>query len=201
MKKFFPLLAAATWLTFHAQEVHANDLYPWTNHSSPLNFRFGNEIDAHQQSHAAPGGNLVGFLYIRFTDTVTSDGYRVASHGDCNSGRCTVGWTFSGKALDAKLVAEPMHDHPLFFVDRSEIPEPGAFSHFHWVGQMPAMGSSASGYMLQLFAVERFCFLHHDAGAAVSRKSCRDNMGVKIEPGVDVASHLNIVPTDLSAGM
>lgn len=201
MKKFLPLLAAATWLTFQAHEVHATDLYPWNNHASPLNFRFGNEIDAHQQSHAAPGGNLVGFLYIRFTDTVTSDGYRVASHGDCKSGRCTVGWTFAGKALDAKLIAEPVDDHPLFFVDRTEIPQPGAFSHFHWLGQMPAMGASASGYLLQLVAVDRFCFLHHDAGAAMSRKSCRDNMGVKIDPGVDVASHLNIVPSDLTAGM
>lgn len=201
MKKILSLLVAATWLTFHPHELRATDLYPWNNHSSPLNFRFGNEVDAHQQSHAGPGGNLVGFLYIQFTGTVTSDGYRVASHGDCKSGRCTVGWTFSGKALDAKLIAEPMQDHPLFFVARSEIPEPGAFSHFHWLGQMPAMGSSTSGYALQLVAVDRFCFLHHDATAAVNNKSCHDNLGVKIEPGIDVASHLNIVPIDFSAGM
>jgi hypothetical protein len=201
MKKFLPLLAAATWLTLDAHEARATDLYPWNNHASPLGFVFGNDIDMHQQSRATSGGNLAGFLYVQFTGTVTSDGYRVATHGDCRSSRCTVGWTFSGKALEAKLVAEPMHDHPLFFIARSDIPEPGAFSHFHWLGEMPAMGASASGYALQLVAVDRFCFLHHDASAAVSGKSCRDNQGVKVEFGIDVASHLNIVPTDLSAGM
>lgn len=201
MTKLLPVLAAAAWLTLDAHDVRATDLYPWTNHSSPLGFRFGNDIDMHQQSRTAPGGNLAGFLYVQFTGTVTSDGYRVASHGDCATSRCTVGWTFSGKVLEAKLIAENMHDHPLFFVERSQIPEPGAFSHFHWAGELPAVGASTSGYVLQLVAVDRFCFLHHDAGAAVSNKTCRDNQGVKVELGVDVASHLNIVPTDLSVDM
>lgn len=201
MNKLLPLLAAAAWLTLDAHEVHATDLYPWNNHASPLTFRFGNEIDMHQQSRASSGGNLAGFLYIQFTGTVTSDGYRVATHGDCASARCTVGWTFTGKALEAKLVLEPMHDHPLFFIERSAIPQPGAFSHFHWSGDMPALGASANGYVLQMVAVDRFCFLHHDAGAAVGTKSCRDNAGVKVDLGVDVASHLNIVPTDLSEDM
>ena len=201
MKKFLPLLAAAAWLTLDAHEVRATDLYPWNNHASPLTFRFGNEIDMHQQSRATSGGNLAGFLYVQFTGTTTSDGYRVATHGDCTSTRCTVGWTFNGKALDAKLLAEPMHDHPLFFIERSALPEPGAFSHFHWSGELPAVGGSTSGYVLQLVAVDRFCFLHHDASSAVGTKSCRDNGGVKIDLGVDVASHLNVVPVDLNADM
>ncbi|HET7540586.1 MAG TPA: hypothetical protein VFK05_11965 [Polyangiaceae bacterium] len=199
MKRFLALLAVAAWFALQTHEVRATDLYPWNNHASPLNFKFGNEIDAHQQSHAAPDGNLLGFLYIQFTNTVTSDGYRVATHGDCKTGHCTVGWTFSSKALEAKLIAAPMDDHPLFFLDREAIPEPGAYSHFHWLGQMPALGASASGYVLQLVAVDRFCFLHHDAGAAMNRKSCHGNLGVKVEPGIDVASHLNIVATDPSA--
>ncbi|HEV8549918.1 MAG TPA: hypothetical protein VGQ57_12835 [Polyangiaceae bacterium] len=201
MKKLLPLLAAAACIALDAGEVRATDLYPWNNHASPLGFRFGNDIDMHQQSRVSASGNVAGFLYVQFTGVVTSDGYRVATHGDCQSSRCTVGWTFSGKALEAKLIAEPMHDHPLFFVERTAIPEPGAFSHFHWVGPMPAMGASASGYVLQLAAVDRFCFLHHDAGAAVSGQSCQANLGVKVELGIDVASHLNIVPADLSEDM
>jgi hypothetical protein len=201
MKKLLPLVAAAAWLTLDAQEVRATDLYSWNNHASPLSFRFGNEIDMHQQSRALSGGNLAGFLYIQFTGTSTSDGYRIATHGDCASGHCTVGWTFSGKSLAAKLIAEPMDDHPLFFIARSEIPQPGAFSHFHWLGDMPALGDSTSGYLLQLVAVDRFCFIHHDASSAQSGKSCRDNGGVNVDLGLDVASHSNVVPVDLTAGM
>ena len=58
---------------------------------------------------------------------------------------------------------------------------------------MPAPGSSSDGYLLQLFATDRFCFIHHDAGAATAGRTCRDNGGIKIAPGPDVASHLNIV--------
>jgi len=201
MNKFLPLLVAGALLTLNPRKVEATDLYAWNNHASPLTFRFGNEIDMHQQSRANAGGSIVGFLYVQFTGTVTSDGYRVATHGDCAAVRCTVGWTFSGKTLDAKLIAEPMDDHPLFFVGRSNIPEPGAFSHFHWLGDMPAVGSQASGYIVQLVAVDRFCFLHHDAAAAVAGKSCRDNQGVKVDLGFDMASHLNVVPMDLSESM
>jgi hypothetical protein len=201
MNKFLPLVVASALLTLSPRKAEATDLYAWKNHASPLTFRFGNEIDMHQQSRATAGGSLAGFLYVHFTGTVTSDGYRVASHDDCGAVRCTVGWTFSGQALDAKLLAEPMHDHPLFFVERSAIPEPGAFSHFHWRGDLPAVGAQASGYMLQLVAVDRFCFLHHDAAAAVGTKSCRDNQGVKVEIGFDVASHGNVVSTDLNEAM
>jgi hypothetical protein len=63
------------------------------------------------------------------------------------------------------------------------------------------VGAQASGYMLQLVAVDRFCFLHHDAAAAVGAKSYRDNQGVKVEIGFDVASHGNVVSTDLNEAM
>jgi hypothetical protein len=43
------------------------------------------------------------------------------------------------------------------------------------------------------FATDRFCFIHHDAGAATASRTCRDNGGLKITPGLDVASHLNVV--------
>jgi hypothetical protein len=57
-----------------------------------------------------------------------------------------------------------------------------------------------SGYLLQLTAVNRFCFIHHGAEAAMSAASCRDNGGVEVDRGLDIATHLNIVTND-PAGM
>jgi len=37
------------------------------------------------------------------------------------------------------------------------------------------------------------CFIHHGAEAANSGVTCRQNGGVNIDPGVDIAAHLNIV--------
>jgi hypothetical protein len=50
-----------------------------------------------------------------------------------------------------------------------------------------------SGYLLQLTAVDRFCFVHHGAEAASSQKTCRENAGITVDSGADVATHLNIV--------
>jgi hypothetical protein len=47
--------------------------------------------------------------------------------------------------------------------------------------------------VLQLTAVDRFCFVHHDAASASNARSCRDNGGVSVDPGIDIATHLNIV--------
>jgi len=45
---------------------------------------------------------------------------------------------------------------------------------------------------LQLTAMNRFCFVHHEAGMASTAASCRDNGGIAIDRGIDTASHLNI---------
>jgi hypothetical protein len=200
MTRLTALLATATLLSSGAGIAAAADLYPWRDHAAPFNFLFGNEIDTHQQTRETRDRNLFGFFYVQFTGVVTKDRYRVAMHRDCNAlVDCTVGWTLTGSPIRAMLLYQVEHDHPVFLVNRPDIPQPGAFSHFHWLGSMPAPGTPASGYLLQLTAVDRFCFIHHGAETATSADTCRDNGGVNVDPGIDVATHLNIV-TSAPAG-
>jgi hypothetical protein len=110
-----------------------------------------------------------------------------------NTPAATVGWTLNGRPIRATFLYHADHDHPVFLVNRPDIPQPGAFSHFHWLGSMPVPGGPADGYMLQLTAVDRFCFIHHGAEAATSAETCRDKGGVNVDPGIDIATHLNIV--------
>jgi hypothetical protein len=173
----------------------AADLYPWRDHATPFAFRFGNHIDTHQQTRLMRGGSLHGFFYVRYTGLVTKDRYPVATHADCNAvPDCTVGWTLKGRPASATFLYEPMHDHPVFLVARPDIPQPGGYAHYHWLGaMMPMPRQTVDGYLLELTAVDRFCFIHHGAEAATASRPCRDNGGVAVEPGLDIATHLNIV--------
>ena len=55
-----------------------------------------------------------------------------------------------------------MGDHPTWLVDRADIPQPGAFSHFHFLGADPLQAAEMrNGYFLELQATDRFCFVHH----------------------------------------
>jgi hypothetical protein len=202
MTRLVSLLATAVLFLSGAGVVAATDLYPWRDHAAPLNFLFGNEIDTYQQTRQKNDRNLFGFFYIQFTGTVTKDLYRVAKHVDCNAttSDCTVGWTLNGKAVRAKFLYQVGDDHPVFLVKRADIVQPGAFSHFHWLEDMPAVGAVADGYLLQLTAEDKFCFIHHGAASATSAKTCRSNGGVKVDPGIDIATHLNIV-TSASPGL
>jgi hypothetical protein len=68
-----------------------------------------------------------------------------ATHGDCNATPdCTVGWTLNGSPIRATFLHQVEHDHPVFLVNRPYIPQPGPFSHFHWLGSMPAPGALAA---------------------------------------------------------
>ena len=51
------------------------------------------------------------------------------------------------------------------------------------------------GYLLQLDAADTFCFVHGDAASFDSRLTCENdaNGGVIVRPGIDIATHLNIV--------
>ena len=126
----------------------------------------------------------------------------MATHADCNTvADCSVGWKLDGEPASAKLVRQPMPDHPLFWRARADIPQPGSYALFHWTGMaMPMPYLNAAGFLLELTAVNRFCFIHHGAEGAMSAASCRDNGGVKVDRGVDIATHLNIVTSD-PAGM
>jgi hypothetical protein len=178
----------------------ATDLHPWGNHAAPFAFKFGNDIDTHQETRFEPDGDLTGFFYVRFTGIVTKDGYRVATHMDCGAeAGCTVGWLLSGKPIRATFLYAEMHDHPVFLVNRADLPQPGAFSHFHWLNGMPDPDQTAPGYVLELGAVDTFCFIHHEADAATGDKTCRDNGGIQVRPFWDTASHLNIVTSHPSS--
>ena len=70
-------------------------------------------------------------------------------------------------------------------MDRTDIPQPGAFSHFHWLGEpeganMLLHGDMFDGYFIELMATETFIFLHHD-------------YEIPVRTGIDIATHVNIV--------
>lgn len=193
------ILASAALALFSVTAVQAAEMYPWRQHQRPFDFRFGNEIDTHQQTREGRDGSLSGFLYIHYTGVITQDNYRVATHVNCDAvSDCQVGWTLDGRRASAKLVREhTMHDHPVFWIPRPDIPQPGSHAHFHWTGMaMPMPYLPADGYLLELTAVNSFCFIHHGAEAASNAASCRDNGGIKVHRGIDIATHLNIVTND-----
>jgi hypothetical protein len=193
IKRILRTLVAA--LPFVALVAHADEPYPWGGQEQPSRFLFGNEIDTHLNVRQARDGSLYGFFYVAFTGVVTHDGLRVATHVDCTiSSRCSAGWRVAGKPAPATLLYQPMQDHPVFVVKRQDMPQPGSYSHFHWLGQaMPQVNNPVDGYLLQLTAMNRFCFIHHEAGMATIAATCRGNGGVPVQPGVDIATHLNIV--------
>ena len=166
--------------------------YPWRNHSAPYNFIFNNHIDTHQQTQVKSNGELFGYLYVSRTGQILN-GIPVAEHRDCNdpSNACEVGWIIRGKPLDGEasspiFVYHVNGDHPVWLVQsRNDIPQPGSFSHFHWLnGPNDAVGLNPEdpypGYILELQAVSRFYFFHHSEN-------------ILVIPGIDISTHVNIV--------
>lgn len=150
-------------------------------------FQFGNHIDTHQQTFLLPNGELIGFLLITYTGASTANGFLVAKHPDGMTppNKIVAGWFLRGKPGRATFVHHHM-DHPLWLVaSRNDIPQPGAYSHFHWTGApgmagMLVPGEEHDGYFLELTAIRRFAFAH--AGEEI-----------EVVPGTDLATHLNIV--------
>lgn len=192
MKREIALLSLLA-LSALAPSAGAADQLSWRNHAAPFTFLFGNEFDTHQQTRLTSDGVLSGFLYITYTGVVTRDGYRVATHADCSATPCSIGWSLDGEPASAKFLYQIEPDHPVFQVKRADIPQPGAHGHFHWLGAFPSPGQIRAGYLLELSALSTFCFIHHMASDATSDRTCRENGGVAIVPGIDIASHLNIV--------
>jgi hypothetical protein len=86
----------------------------------------------------------------------------------------------------------------VLLIGRPDIPQPGAYVHFHWTGMaMPMPYLSVPGYLLRLTAFNRLCFIHHGHEAAKAAMSYRDNGRVKVEPGVETVTHLNIVTNEI----
>jgi hypothetical protein len=174
-----------------ASALADDDCPDWDDHGGELSFLFDNHFDMHQQSHITEAGRLEGFLYIHFSGVTTADGLPIASHADCNAQDCSVGWKMAGEPREAEFAYHVMPDHPVFLIERSEIPQPGAYSHFHRRGL--DMESSGAGYVLELYAVQPFCFIHENPEGADPEQTCQQNGGVPVSPGFDVATHLNLV--------
>jgi hypothetical protein len=184
MKKFLLSLALATVLLVSSAAAPAG--YPWKDHAAPYSFRFGNEFDTHQQSLAASGNRLKGFLYIVYTGEIIN-GIPVAEHRDCtmSGAGCQVGWQFAANEADGQYTGQDMTSGlPQFCLASDDVPAGRGYSHFHWLGD-PMMdmglvvGQKYPGYLIRLTAVSTFYFRHHNALTLV-------------RPGVDTVSHFNI---------
>ena len=191
------------------------------SHNPPFDFEFGNHIDTHQRTQIKErGGNpvsLFGFFYIFFTDDIdTASGLPIARHPDGSAGQvcgvdvdCVVGWIMRGKPGEAKFLYHSGvngNDHPVWMVNRVQIPQPGSWTHFHWItksssdprandvsaacnkenaGQLEAQDPTAvdqicPGWFLQIRAIRSFAFDH---GGEI----------IPVRPGIDNKSHLNLV--------
>ena len=193
-------------------------------HAPPRDFLFGNHIDTHQESKLKldDTGNpesLSGFLYIIFTGEIDPiSGLPVARHprGAGENEECGVdpidcvkGWNMNGIPADAKFLYHQgvNGDHPVWLVNRVDIPQPGSFTHFHWItttsndpgvasvpDECDAKNASAlennvkkakedvvcPGWFLEIQATMSFAFEH-------------GGERVPIFVGIDNASHLNLV--------
>ena len=119
----------------------------WRDHAPPFDFLFGNHIDTHLETKLRNNGELYGRFFIIFTGEVDeSSGLPIARHPrgtmhdeDCavDDIDCVVGWRVRAKPGAAKFLFHSGvngDDHPVWAVDRTNIPQPGSFTHFHWIG-------------------------------------------------------------------
>ena len=119
-----------------------------------------------------------------------------------------VGWVIKAEPGETKFLYHNGvngDDHPVCMVNRVDIPQPGSFTHFHWItttssgpraatvpaacdrnnasqleDQPPtAVDFTSPGWFLQITAVEEFAFQHGNEVAPVCS-------------GIDNAAHLNL---------
>jgi len=200
---------------FISQTLHARDF-----HAPPYDFLFGNHIDTHQETKIKANGQLLGFLYIIFTGDVDDvSGLPIARHprgkSDDHDERCgitadcKVGWLIRAKSGAAKFLYHSGvngNDHPVWLLNRVDIPQPGSYTHFHWITQTAtelrapdvpdacnkqnasqletedpsAVNVQCPGWLLQIKAIRSFAFEH---GGEV----------IAVHPGTDNATHLNLL--------
>ena len=120
----------------------------------------------------------------------------MARHVDCNAEQgCTAGWKLRGRSASAQYLYQA-GDHPVWLIKRSAIPQPGSYTHFHWTGSesLPNEPEDVErpGFLLELQAIDTFCFVHHGATSDQSG-TCANFGGLKVVPGLDVSTHTNIV--------
>lgn len=191
-------------------------------HRGIWTYTFGNHLDTHQESRQVYNGDLIGLLYIIYTGDIDAEtGLPVARHPRGSSHNevcgvdpidCLVGWTFTAKQASAKFLFHAGvngDDHPVWLINRVDIPQPGAYSHFHWIanqlnGTTDSRGSAISadcdknmasqletqeptaindvcdGWFIRLIAIREFVFEHGGEKITIRR-------------GNDNSSHLNLV--------
>ncbi len=182
------VLAAALLLTLGVSGSVMAEGVPWNNHQPPFDFLFGNHIDTHQQTMPQEDGSLFGFLYIKLTGEFTPDGVPIARHADANDpmNEISVGWQIRAIPGVATPVYHQAGEHPIWLVDdRNDIPQPGGYSHFHWLDEPVkagklVIGELYDGYFLELVAKDKFAFRH---GSDL----------ITITNGLDLATHTNLV--------
>ncbi len=118
----------------------------WQYRAPSIGFSFGNHIDTHQETELGADGELSGAFLIIFTGEVDPvSGLPIARHPrgaahaeDCATDvDCVVGWKLRAKPGAAKFLFHSGvngDDHPVWAVNRVDIPQPGSFTHFHWIG-------------------------------------------------------------------
>jgi hypothetical protein len=192
-------------------------------HKAPFDFLFGNHIDTHQETNlrlARDGSpaELFGRFYIIFTGaTDPVSGLPVARHPrgagqmeECGVDPvdCVVGWHIRAVPGEAKFLFHGGvngDDHPVWLLNRADIPQPGGLTHFHWItsasnqdpratgvppvcdqndaGGLEAAGAANTvcpGWFLEIRAVKQFAFEH---GGEI----------IPVRPGIDNATHLNLL--------
>jgi hypothetical protein len=139
----------------------------------------------------------------------------IAKHADCNKvgQECTVGWILDGIPIQATYLGHEEGSHPQWYIDPAALPQQPGYSHFHWLGQPEHPGGSHGGmsghsadssggmsghsgglqvgqvydgYLLKLTARDTFFFEHHG--------------GFLVTPGIDVATHANVVTEYVAPG-
>ena len=182
-------------------------------------FVFGNHIDSHQSTYLVTKNgvpvSLIGSLYIFFTgETDPASHLPIARHPrgasqnetcgvDVN---CVTGWLINAVPGAGKFLFHTGvngEDHPVWLVNRTQIPQPGDYTHFHWITsssidpRAPAVPAECNaqdagdlegvaedvvcpGWFLQITAVRAFAFQH-------------DNEIIPVRLGRDNATHLNLL--------
>jgi len=196
--KLFLLLTSFLVLVLGASAVQADgtdtetelDLeedYPWQGHAFPLDFKFGNMIDSHQQSHLDSNGLLHGFIYIYDTGEDTDEGYPIAEKAHCPTGPCMVGWVIKGAKINATLVNKSPR---IWLVDPLDLPKEQGYFHFHWLGSPHSpggpnglvVGQEYEGYLMRRIAKTSFFWLG-GPGQGGSGGGCGGGSGGEHEDG------------------
>jgi len=195
-------------------------ILPWPSRAASINdFIFGNHIDTHQNTtlkviNGEPIRLRGDFLIIFTGETDPASGLPVARHPEGAAQNeecavdvdCEVGWdikAFPGEAKFLFHTGANGEDHPVWLVNRIQIPQPGSYTHFHWItsssndpranevpfecnaqnaGNLVTLAEDVTcpGWFLQITAVQSFAFKHGNEIVPVIR-------------GEDNATHLNLL--------